>query len=134
MPRWNEVLRGLFWTAVVSRNRGLASTTIGDVCSQNTEDDTKPRSLADHSARQLAELALSPDSSDSSLGLAAINSLINIDKARVADINAGDLLIKEGASKDVAVIGHFPFTDALRKGHEKPVGDREVAYVRGRAD
>jgi uncharacterized protein len=111
----SEVRRGLFWTAVVSRNCGLASTMLRDVCSQNTEDDTKPRSLTDHSARQLAELALSNDISDSALGLAAINSLVNIDEARVADINAGDLLIKEGAGKDVSVIGHFPFTDALRK-------------------
>ncbi|OPY69992.1 MAG: hypothetical protein A4E57_00870 [Syntrophorhabdaceae bacterium PtaU1.Bin034] len=110
-----EVRRGLFWTAVVSRNCGLASTMLRDVCSQGTEDDTKPRSLSGHSGRQLAELALSSDISDASVGLAAINSLINIDETRVTETNAGDFLIKEGAGKDVSVIGHFPFTDALRK-------------------
>ena len=32
---------------------------------------------------------------------------------------------RKGGGKDIPVIGHFPFTDALRKGREKPVGDLE---------
>jgi uncharacterized protein (DUF4213/DUF364 family) len=98
-----EVRRGLFWTAVVSRNCGLASTMIRDICSHDTEDSDSAESLTERSAKELARLALSDDISESSLGLAAINSLIGIDEARMTEINAGDLLLREGAGKNVSV-------------------------------
>jgi uncharacterized protein (DUF4213/DUF364 family) len=109
-----EVRRGLFWTAVVSRHCGLASTMMREICPRHGEENDSAESPTEKSAKELALLALSEDISESSLGLAAINSLIDIDEARTTEINAGDLLSREGAGKDVAVIGHFPFTDALR--------------------
>lgn len=109
-----EVRRGLFWTVVVSRSCGLASTMIKDICGQNGAESDGAESLTERSAKELARLALSDDIAESSVGLAAINSLIHIDEARIAETNAGDLLMQEGAGKDVSVVGHFPFTDALR--------------------
>jgi uncharacterized protein len=111
----SEVLRGLFWTAVVSRNCGLASTMMRDMCPHDGEDNEKIQSLTDGSARELARLAFSDDISEASLGLAAINSLMEIDEFRITQTNAGDLLMQEGGGKNVTVIGHFPFTDDLRK-------------------
>lgn len=110
-----EVRRGLFWTAVVSRRCGLASTMMRDMCPHEGEDAKEVRPLTDRSARELARLAFSDDISDASLGLAAINSLLEVDESRTAETNAGDLLVRKGAGKNVSVIGHFPFTDALRK-------------------
>ena len=71
--------------------------------------------MTEKSARELARLALSDDIAEASLGLAAINSLTEIDESGIVETNAGDLLLQEGAGKDISVIGHFPFTDALRK-------------------
>ncbi len=110
-----EVRRGLFWTAVVSRRCGLASAMTRDLCAHGSEDNGSVHPLTEKSARELAQLALSDDIADASLGLAAINSLIEIDESGIVEANAGDLLLREGAGKNISVIGHFPFTDALRK-------------------
>ena len=48
-----EVRRGLFWTAVVSRHCGLASAMIRDSCAHGSEDGEKVRSLTEKSARSL---------------------------------------------------------------------------------
>jgi len=110
-----EVRRGLHWTAVVSRFCGLSSTMIGEHCLHESVEEITPASLTDMTAMELAQYSFSDDLSKASLGLAAINSLIEIDKSRILDINAGELLLKDGQNKNVSVIGHFPFTDALKK-------------------
>lgn len=110
-----EVRRGLFWTAVVSRHCGLASTMMRDVCADNSEDNKTVYPLTGKPAKEFAWLALSDDIADASLGLAAINSLTEINESRIVETNAGDLLLQEGAGKNISVIGHFPFTDALRR-------------------
>jgi uncharacterized protein (DUF4213/DUF364 family) len=46
--------------------------------------------------------------------LATINSLIEIDEQRCVELNAGDLLAREGEGKRVAIVGHFPFLPQLR--------------------
>lgn len=110
-----EVRRGIFWTAVVSKNCGLASTMIHETCSQEDLNDSHPSFFTEKTALALAQLAFSSNIQDASLGLAAINSLLDIDESRCTDVNAGDLLIKIGVDKNVSVIGHFPFSDALKK-------------------
>ena len=49
-----------------------------------------------------------------SLGLAAINSLIEIDLSKCVEINAGDLIAEKAKGKNISIIGHFPFVDDLR--------------------
>ncbi len=110
-----EVRRGLFWTAVVSRNCGLASTMLRDISTQCGEHKQEIQSLTEKPAKELAQLSFSKDISDASLGLAAINSLVDIIEDRLTETNAGDFLLKEGAGRNISVIGHFPFTDALRR-------------------
>jgi uncharacterized protein (DUF4213/DUF364 family) len=110
-----EVRKGVFWTAVVSRFCGLSSTMLKEYCTDEEADESAPASFTEMTARELAQLALSDDISKASLGLAAINSLLEIDESRSVEINAGDLLLKKGIGKNVSVIGHFPFTDALKK-------------------
>jgi uncharacterized protein (DUF4213/DUF364 family) len=110
-----EVRRGLHWTAVVSRSCGLASTLMRESCQDGQREGEPFGLLAGQPARELARLAASGEILNASLGLAAINSLIDVDLSRCADINAGDLLKEGGRGKNVSVIGHFPFTDELRK-------------------
>lgn len=139
-----DVTRGIFWTAVISRHCGLASTMIYD-CKIEEGKEPSQRSYLQMSAAALAGGALSGGTADSSVGLAAINSLIDVDAERCVDLNAGDYLAKRGQGKNISVIGHFPFVDDLRKVArnlwviEKRMqpGDRpeeETAALLGRSD
>jgi uncharacterized protein (DUF4213/DUF364 family) len=110
-----EVRKGLFWTAVVSKHCGLASTMMRELCPDENKDNNTFCSFSERSALELARLSLSEDISEASLGLAAINSLIDTDMSAALEVNAGDLLMEHGKKKNISIIGHFPFTDGLRK-------------------
>jgi uncharacterized protein (DUF4213/DUF364 family) len=82
-----QVLTGAYWTGVVSRTCGLASTF-------RDEDHPHPRGvkdvgrLAEKSALELANYALSDYAMEASIGMAAINSLIEIDEEKCIEKNA----------------------------------------------
>ena len=102
-------------TAVWSRRLGLAYTFPRIHRGHTAEGQRRPRRLSGLSARQLAELARSSDLLDASVGLAAINSLLEPDPNRLSDGNAFDLVVAHGEGKDVTVVGHFPFVERLRE-------------------
>lgn len=108
----DDVIRGLYWTAVVSRSCGLSSTMLRD-CAHDHED-TEPVLLTGRTAAELARLSLSADIGNASLGLAAINSLIPLDLSRCTEVNAGQIIMEKGRDKNVSIIGHFPFVDDLK--------------------
>lgn len=70
--------------------------------------------LCDYSAHELAALARSHSGPERSIGWAAINALIAPDESLTVELNARDFLLERGAGKHIAVVGHFPFVDALR--------------------
>lgn len=109
-----NILVGAHWTVVCSRRCGMASTILG----------TKPHghekvrdvgSLHRKSARELAELMRSENPLEASIGVAALNSLLDIDERRAVEVNAGDLLAERGQGKNIALVGHFPFIPMLRQ-------------------
>jgi uncharacterized protein (DUF4213/DUF364 family) len=108
-----EVRVCAFWTAVLSKHCGLASTF--------REPHTAHRPvrnvgrLTELSALQLAQYARSDNVLEASIGMAAINSLINIDESRCIEENAFDVLARKAINKNVAIVGHFPWTPKLRK-------------------
>jgi uncharacterized protein (DUF4213/DUF364 family) len=110
---------GRFWTGVWSRECGLASTTGPGEHEHGARFVQDAGSLTGRSALELARLAHSDSPLEAGVGLAAINSLLEVDEARCVELNAGDLLIEHGRGKKVALIGHFPFVPALREaaGH-----------------
>jgi uncharacterized protein (DUF4213/DUF364 family) len=110
-----EVRVGRFWTGVWSRGCGLASTTGPGTHEHGARFVQDAGELAGRSALELARLAHSDSSLEAGIGLAAINSLLDVDDARCVDLNAGDLLIERGRGRRVALIGHFPFVPALRE-------------------
>ncbi len=109
-----DVTKGIFWTALVSRHCGLASTMVYDWEIGGGKEPGQ-MSYLDMSATSLARGALLNSTMDASLGLAAINSLIDVDTVRCVDLNAGRYLIDNGQGKNITVIGHFPFVEDLRK-------------------
>jgi uncharacterized protein (DUF4213/DUF364 family) len=110
-----SVLVGAHWTVVCSRYCGLAST----VLEEKPHDHVRVRvrdagCLHLKSARELAEYARSDNPLEASIGVAAINSLLQVDERHAVEINAAEVLIKHGRGRLVAVVGHFPFISRLR--------------------
>ena len=71
--------------------------------------------MLEKDALTLAHMANSPSAMESAIGMATINSLIEVDERRCVELNAGDLLAKKGEGKKVAIVGHFPFVPRLSK-------------------
>jgi uncharacterized protein (DUF4213/DUF364 family) len=114
-----EVRVSPFWTAVVSRGCGLASTVGPRDHKHGTVFVREAGGLAGTSALELSELARSDSTLEAGIGLAAINSLLAVDETRCVDLNAGDLLIERGRGRKVALVGHFPFVPELREATER---------------
>jgi uncharacterized protein len=104
---------GVHWTAVCSHHCGLASTLVGNQPHGHSKVRDVGR-LHFKSAHELAEYARSDNLLEASIGVAAINSLLEVDESRVVEINAGDVLLQRGRDKHVALVGHFPFISQLR--------------------
>lgn len=110
-----EARVGAFWTAVWSRHCGLASTVgAGDHEHGGTFVGEAGR-LQERSALRLARLAHSESTLEAGVGLAAINSLLEVNEAGCVPLNAGKFLIERAPGKQVAVVGHFPFVPELRR-------------------
>ena len=108
-----EVYSCVFWTAVVSRNCGLASTFREEHPSHGAVRGVGR--LRGKSALELAEYAKSDNLLEASIGMATINSLIDIDETKCVTENALDILAEKGRDKNIAIVGHFPWIPKLRK-------------------
>lgn len=109
-----DIRLGPFQTAVLTRNCGLASTPHDSGPHHNRTPVAEAGLLVEKDARVLADMANSESPFEAAIGMAAINSLIEIDDTQCAEINAGDLLARKGEGKRVAIVGHFPFVPRLR--------------------
>jgi uncharacterized protein (DUF4213/DUF364 family) len=109
-----EVLTGAYWTAAVSRGCGLAST-FRDEGHPHKKGVKNVGRLTEKSALELASYSLSDYAMEASIGMAAINSLIEVDEQRCVEKNASRILIEKGEGKDVGIIGHFPFIPELKR-------------------
>jgi len=52
---------------------------------------------------------------EAAIGMAAINSLLEVDESKCVELNARELIIEKGRGKNIAMIGHFPFIPKLRE-------------------
>jgi uncharacterized protein (DUF4213/DUF364 family) len=109
-----DVIVGAHWTAVMTQGCGLAST-MGDPHPHKGPSVRDAGNLVEKGIAELINLALSEKLLEASIGMATINSLIEIDEKRCSEVNAFDTLAEQGAGKDVAVIGHFPFVPKLKE-------------------
>lgn len=103
----------VFWTAVVSKHCGLSSTfrDEGLPHDQGVRDVGK---LTRKTALELGEYARSESLLEASIGMATINSLIDIDESKCIEKNAFEILLEKGEGKNVAVVGHFPWIPKLK--------------------
>jgi uncharacterized protein (DUF4213/DUF364 family) len=108
-----EVHACIHWTAVVSRGCGLSSTFQDDRIPHVPVRDAGK--LAQKSVLEVVEYARSDNLLEASIGMAALNSLIEINEDRCVELNAFEILAEKGRGKNVCVVGHFPFIPRMRK-------------------
>ena len=110
-----DIRQGLFHTGVLTRNCGLAATLPRDALQQGHPAVKEPGFLLEKTATELARMAYSESIPEAAIGMATINSLLEIDERRCLSLNAGEHIAEKGKGKRVAIIGHFPFIPRLRQ-------------------
>ncbi|NWG03756.1 MAG: hypothetical protein HXY44_12965, partial [Syntrophaceae bacterium] len=104
----------VFWTAVITKHCGLSSTF-------REEGPSHDRGVRDvgnltrKMALELAEYARSNSLLEASIGMATINSLVDIDETKCIEKNAFEIILEKGQGKNVAIVGHFPWIPKLRE-------------------
>ena len=108
-----DIRQGPFQTAVLTGNCGLAATLYSE--HQNDIPVKEAGALIGKEALEIVQLAYSLSLFEAAIGMATVNSLLEIDQGHCVSLNASDLLAEKGKSKKVALIGHFPFVPKLRQ-------------------
>ena len=110
-----DIRQGVFHTGVLTRNCGLAATLPRDALRQKPPMVKGPGFLLDKTPLELAQMAYSQSILEAAIGMAAINSLLDIDEDSCIEINAADIILEKGKQKRVAIVGHFPFVPKVRE-------------------
>ncbi len=113
-----DVCVGMNWTAVVvevdgKRRCGLAATLSGFHEHSGQPQIPLAGVLVGRSTSELVADLQAPNSPQMSLAMAALNALVPPPEVW-SEQNALDLIAARGRDRHVALIGHFPFVDALR--------------------
>ncbi len=109
-----EVHTCAFWTAVMTQKCGLAHTLLDERAPHAANPVRDAGELTQKSALALAEYAKSSNPLEASIGVATINSMLEVDQSRCRELDAFELLEEQGQGKKVAIVGHFPFVGRLR--------------------
>lgn len=113
-----DVRQGLFHTGVLTLGCGLASTLPRDALKQRQLFASLIKEagvLLEKNVQELCHMAFSESIAEAAIGMATINSLIDVEGKRCLELNAGDLIAEKGQGKNVAIVGHFPFIPSLRE-------------------
>ena len=110
-----DIRQGLFLTGVLTRHCGLAATLSRDALRQEAPLVKEPGFLRSKTVPELTRMVYSPSIAEAAIGMATINSLLEVDEAQCRSINAADIIAEKGMGKKVAMVGHFPFVPRLRE-------------------
>ena len=110
-----DIRQGIFHTGVLTRYCGLAATLPRDALRQEPPLVKEPGSLLDKTPQELVHLAHSVSILEAAIGMATINSLLEVHEDYCTEINAAEVIIKKGQGKRVAIVGHFPFVPRVRE-------------------
>ena len=110
-----DIRQGVFHTAVVTRHCGLASSLPRDALRQAPPLVKDAGALLDKSAAELVRLAYSDSLLEAAIGMATLNSLLDVDESACREVNAAELILEKGRSRNVAIVGHFPFLPKVRE-------------------
>jgi uncharacterized protein (DUF4213/DUF364 family) len=110
---------GLFWTAVTVESElglrcGLAATHHRPADEHTRPAVTHAGQLERWNAPDLAQLVHSESPTEVAIGLATINALLP-EPSQGVSLAAEEYIARQGQTKRVALIGHFPFVEWLRQ-------------------
>jgi len=110
-----DIRQGVFHTGVLTRYCGLAATLPRDALKQEGPLVKEPGFLLDKPSRDLAQMVYSDSLLEAAIGMATMNSLLEVDLESCAEINAAEVILDKGEGKGVAIVGHFPFLPRVRE-------------------
>jgi uncharacterized protein (DUF4213/DUF364 family) len=64
---------------------------------------------------ELAGLLHSSSRLEASIDMVAFNALLEVDEGTSIEINAEDVILARGTGKRIAIVGHFPFIERVRR-------------------
>lgn len=117
-----DIVVGSHWTLVLIENNsgiraGLASAL--DEQSDHHHGSRPPvedaGNLLEYQVSDLLNLSLSDRMTEVSIGFATLNALLDVDLHLCREVNALDIILERGSGRDIAVVGHFPFTPRLKQ-------------------
>jgi len=110
-----DIRQGVFHTGVFTRYCGLAATLPRDALKQEGPLVKEPGFLLDKTPRDLAHMVYSDSLLEAAIGMATINSLLEVDLHSCSELNAAEVILEKGEGKNVAIVGHFPFLPRVRE-------------------
>jgi hypothetical protein len=113
--RVKDIRLGVFHTGVLTRYCGLAATLPRDALKQEGPLVKEPGFLLDKTSRDLAQMVYSDSLLEAAIGMATINSLLEVDLHSCSELNAAEVILEKGEGKNVAIVGHFPFLPRVRE-------------------
>ncbi|MBN1626742.1 MAG: DUF364 domain-containing protein [Deltaproteobacteria bacterium] len=110
-----DIRQGMFHTGVLTRRCGLAASLPKDALKQDPPMVKEPGRLLEKSVSELVKMSFSDSILEAAIGMASINSLLDIDESKCIELNAGDLIAEKSENKKVVIIGHFPFITKIKE-------------------
>ena len=100
--------------AVASRRLGLAAHLPRVEGGEPVPSEKAISTLIGWSARDLAMWLMGDEWLKAGIGMASLNSLLEIDYGKLREINAKHIIADRAAGKNLMVVGHFPFVNTIR--------------------
>jgi uncharacterized protein (DUF4213/DUF364 family) len=110
-----DIRQGVFHTGVLTRYCGLAATLPRDALRQEPPLVREPGFLLDKTPEELARMAYSESILEAAMGMATINSLLEVNVDSCTELNAAEVILEKGEGENVAIVGHFPFLPRIRE-------------------
>ena len=114
-----DIRQGVFHTGVMTRYCGLAATLPRDALRQPFPQVKEPGFLLEKSPQELASLVFSESILEAAVGMATINSLLEVDEDTCVEVNGAEVIVERGKGKNIAIVGHFPFIPRIREHAKK---------------
>jgi hypothetical protein len=128
---------GSHLVAVASHRLGLAAHLPGAGGGERVFSEKAKFSLVGRSARDLAMWLMGDEWLRAGIGMASLNSLLEIDYDKLHETNAKHIIADQAAGKSLMVVGHFPFVNKIRSNvrnlwiMEKKPGSEHIPEEQG---
>ena len=100
--------------ALASRRLGLAANLYSPGYPDTVVPMKEAETLVGRSARDLANWLLEDELMRAGIGMAALNSVLEVNNSALVEVNAKQIIADRATGKNLMVVGHFPFVKQLQ--------------------